>query len=91
MSIILKAENISKQYCLGTIGTGMLGHDMNHWWANIRGKEDPYLKVGALSDRSAKTAQEYVWALRDIYFEVKEGEVLGLIGELSERENIFIN
>ena len=44
--IILKAENISKQYRLGVVGTGTLSHDFNRWWHRVRGKEDPYLKVG---------------------------------------------
>ena len=81
MSVILKAENISKQYRLGTVGTGTISHDFNRWWHQIRGKEDPYLKVGAVNDRSAKANEEYVWALRDINFEVKTGEVLGIIGK----------
>ena len=81
MSIILKAENISKQYRLGLVGTGTLGHDLNRFWHSIRGKEDPYLKVGAVNDRSAKADADYVWALQDINFEVEEGEVLGLIGK----------
>jgi len=78
---ILKAENISKQYRLGLVGTGTLSHDLNRFWHRIRGKEDPYLRVGALNDRSSKVKEEYVWALRDINFEVQQGEVLGIIGK----------
>ncbi|WP_373513805.1 ATP-binding cassette domain-containing protein, partial [Persicitalea sp.] len=77
----IKVENLSKQYRLGTIGTGTLSNDLKRWWYQVRGKEDPFLKIGESNDRSTKGKSEYVWALKDINFEVMPGEILGIIGK----------
>lgn len=77
---VIKVENVGKLYKLGEIGTGTISHDLNRWWARMRGKEDPFAKIGEMNDRTAKGNNEWVWALKDISFDVKQGEVMGIIG-----------
>lgn len=79
-NIAIRAENISKQYRLGEVGTGTLMHDLNRTWARLRGKEDPFLKIGESNDRSVKGESDYVWSLKDINFEIEKGDAVGIIG-----------
>lgn len=82
MSTAIEFNHVSKQYRLGLVSTRTLGADLNRWWTmNIRGKEDPYLKIGSVNDRSTKADSDFVWALRDIDFKVEQGDVVGIIGK----------
>jgi lipopolysaccharide transport system ATP-binding protein len=78
--IAIKVEDLSKLYRLGEVGTGTMSQDLNRWWASIRGKEDPFAKIGEANDRTIKGNSDFVWSLKDVNFEVKKGEVLGIVG-----------
>ena len=78
--VVIKAENISKQYRLGLVGTGTIKDDMKRWWYKMRGAEDPFLKIGEANDRSTKGESDYVWSLQDINFEINQGDSVGIIG-----------
>ena len=81
-NIAIQFDNVGKLYKLGLVGTGTLSHDLNRWWkTTILRQEDPYLKIGETNDRTQKGASEYVWALKDINFDVQQGDVVGIIGK----------
>ena len=78
----IEFNHVGKQYRLGLVSTGTLSHDINRWWQTaVLRREDPYLKIGDVNDRSVKADSEYVWALRDIDFRVEQGDVVGIIGK----------
>lgn len=78
---VIEFDNVGKQYILGSIGTGTLSQDLNRWWAKLRGKEDPFLKIGETNDRTKKSDSDFVWALKNISFDVEQGDVVGIIGK----------
>ena len=77
---VIKVENLSKQYRLGLVGASTFKEDASRWWAKMRGKEDPFLALGVENDRTSTSDSKFVWSLKDINFEVQQGDVLGIIG-----------
>jgi ABC-type polysaccharide/polyol phosphate transport system ATPase subunit len=64
---IIEIKNLSKAYKLGVIGTTRLRDDLERLWARFRG-------------RSAKAPKTDFWALKDVSFDVEQGEIIGIIG-----------
>lgn len=76
--VVIRVENVSKEYNLGTIGYGTLSQDLQSKWARFRGREDPNTKINIRSD--TRELNDQFWALKDVTFDVHQGEILGIIG-----------
>lgn len=84
--VVLKVENLYKRYRLGNVDGTAFKEDIVSFFAKLQGKPDPYEsyitsnELAAVKDAS-EVKSRYVWSLQDINFEVKQGEVLGIIGK----------
>jgi lipopolysaccharide transport system ATP-binding protein len=81
MNPALNISNISKQYRLGRVGASSLKDDFQQLWAKVKGVPNPFLKRGQPNDRSIRSEDAYVWALKDISLSINQGEIFGLIGK----------
>ena len=84
MSKVIEVNNISKQYLLGQIGTSSIAEDFKRYWQKIRSKDGQVLNHGQINDLSKKQDSnnpDYIWALKDISFNVETGDVVGIIGK----------
>ena len=78
----IEFDHVGKQYRLGLVSTGTFSDDLTRWWTmHVRHQEDPFLKIGETNDRTKKGDSRFVWALKDISFNVEQGDVVGIIGK----------
>lgn len=74
--VAIQLSGVKKQYRLGQIGGGTLQKDLQSWWAKVRKKEDPNLKIG----QEQRLDGESFMALNGIDLTIYKGEAIGIIG-----------
>ena len=74
--LMIKIENVSKQYKLGQIGGTTLREELQRWHAKWHGEEDPTKKIG---DKDYHMGETFM-ALDGVSFAVRKGERIGIIG-----------
>lgn len=74
--LMLRVNNVSKQYVLGQIGGTTLRDELQRWSARLHGREDPTKKIGT---RDYNVGETFL-ALDGVSFDVKSGERIGIIG-----------
>ena len=74
--VAIDIQHVSKMYRLGQIGGATLQHDIQSWWARVRGKEDPNLLIG----QENRMRGEQFMALDDVCLTIYKGEAIGIIG-----------
>lgn len=81
MSTVISVENVSKLYNLEEVGIATFKNDLKRWAYRAMGKEDPAFKLAETNNRATKGDSNFVWALKDVNFDVKQGDVLGILGK----------
>ena len=73
MERMLQVENVSKVYRLGALNSESLKQKFHEWWNSRILKTAP-----PLPDEGNDSSR--IWALKDVSFDVAEGDVFGFIG-----------
>lgn len=89
MSKVIEVNGLSKAYQLGEFTTGSLGEDIKRRIALLKGKEDPFLKIGETNDRTSKGKSSVVWSLKDVNFSIEQGDTVGVIGKMEQVKVLY--